>query len=273
MDDHQFARLLDVINGSWKGYRKVRKGVKKRVARHMQEIGCRRMEDYLEKISVNKATRAECERRMTVAISRFFRDRQMWAVLETRVLPEILASGCGAVRVWFAGCAGGEEVYSFRMLWEMFSAGRNAMPALGITATDLNPENLTRAQAGIYLRGAMREVDDKLRNAWFDPLKGGRFAVAPVLKDGIDWRLGDLRRDDPPGNGFDLVFLRNNLLTYYTEPEMRAGFNRIVDTLAPGGFLVIGAKEDMPGFGLMRLARFDRCVYRNPSKTHDMRAT
>ena len=262
MDDHQFARLLDVVNGSWKGYRKVRKGVKKRVARHMQEIGCRRMDDYLEKISGNKAVRAECERLMTVSISRFFRDRQMWEALESRVLPEILKSGGGAVRVWFAGCAGGEEVYSFRILWGMFSAGRDAMPALRMTATDLNPENLSRAQAGIYPRGAMREVDEKLRDAWFEMLKGGRFAVAPVLKDGIDWRVGDLRRDDPPGTGFDLVFLRNNLLTYYSEPEMRAGFDRVVDALSPGGFLVIGAKEVMPGFGLMRLARYDRCVYR-----------
>ena len=41
MQDSAFLKLLDYLGLSWSGYRKVRRGVKKRVARHMGQCGCR----------------------------------------------------------------------------------------------------------------------------------------------------------------------------------------------------------------------------------------
>jgi chemotaxis protein methyltransferase CheR len=43
MDDSQFRRVLDFFGLSWKGYRRVRKGVKKRLARYMQDHALRGM--------------------------------------------------------------------------------------------------------------------------------------------------------------------------------------------------------------------------------------
>ena len=40
MDPREFALLLDRFALSAEGYRKVRKGVQKRIARHMQQLGC-----------------------------------------------------------------------------------------------------------------------------------------------------------------------------------------------------------------------------------------
>lgn len=262
MDDAWFAQLLEFMGGSWKGFRKVRKGVKKRVARHMQSLGCRSMDDYLERITSDPAARAECERLMTVSISRFFRDLRLWEIIETRVLPEILQKTGERVRVWFAGCAGGEEVYSFKIVWERLAAAQAPLPALVLIATDLNPENLERARQGIYPKGALRELDTDTRELWFEPAGKDRFAVKPHLKEGIVWQKKDLLHDDPPGSAFDIVFLRNNLLTYYTEAVMQEAFHCVVDAVAPDGFLVIGAKEEMPEEGVSRLARFDRYVYR-----------
>lgn len=47
MEDDQFRILLEYLQYSWTGYRKVRKGVKKRIQRHMQQMGCRNVMDYL----------------------------------------------------------------------------------------------------------------------------------------------------------------------------------------------------------------------------------
>jgi chemotaxis protein methyltransferase CheR len=171
LDDHQFALLLRHMKYSWQGFRKVRKGVKKRVARHMQEIGCRDMDAYLQRISVDKAVRAECERVMTVSISRFFRDRRMWEILETRILPDLVTRDGASVSVWFAGCAGGEEVYSFRILWDNFTAGYKPAPQLRLIATDRNPANLERAKIGCYPGGSLREVDETLKAKWFSRKK------------------------------------------------------------------------------------------------------
>lgn len=261
MDDYQFARLLDFFNYSWKGYRKVRKGVKKRVSRHMQEMGCRNMDDYLERIKTDNAVRTESKRRMTVPISRFFRDRLMWQLLEEQIVPEITRQGRFQIRIWFAGCAGGEEVYSFKILWEEFQAGNDAVPRLLVIATDINPLYLERAQKGIYPPGTLREVDEARRKCCFERYRKEHYAVKPFLKEGIDWRVHDFLIDDPPANNFDIVFLRNNLLTYYPEEVSQTPLERIVDALSPSGFLVIGAKEEMPVHGRQRLSCFNRYVF------------
>lgn len=267
LNDHQFARLLEFMNYSWSGYRKVRKGVKKRLARHMQELGCRNIDDYLERLKADLAEQKECERRMTVSISRFFRDRRLWQIIGKRVLPEIINQGHDPVKVWVAGCACGEEVYSLRILWEEWIAGCEAPPALAVIATDLNPQYLERAKRGIYSRGSLREVDEERRVKWFDHVKKEHYAVKPLLKQSVEWRQHDLLSADPPGTHFDLVFLRNNLLTYYPEEMIRAPLDRIISALSPWGFLLIGAKEKMPHCTRTRLSPYERCIYRAAIKT------
>lgn len=44
-----------------------------------------------------------------------------------------------------------------------------------------------------------------------------------------------------------MILLRNNLLTYYQDPEQRDAFARIVSCLTTGGILVTGAREHLPG--------------------------
>jgi len=91
MDNQQFCQLLRHLGLSWTGYRKVRKGVKKRIARHMQDLGCRNVSAYLVELDRRNDARLDCERLMTVSISRFFRDRKLWETLQKNILP-VLAS-------------------------------------------------------------------------------------------------------------------------------------------------------------------------------------
>ena len=53
---------------------------------------------------------------------------------------------------------------------------------------------------------------------------------------------GDEARD------FHIVFLRNNLLTYFRKEIIEAALPAIADSLVPGGILAIGWKERLPGF-------------------------
>ena len=260
MEDRQFARLLAFFGYSWNGYRRVRRGVKKRAARHMSDLGCRNMDEYLEKLEGDPDILAECRRRLTVSISRFFRDPVLWEILEKRVMPEI--AGREWARVWFAGCAAGEEVYSFRILWEEFTAGNKPSPRLSLTATDLVPEHLERAQKSLYPGGALRDVDNDRLEKWFYRLKKDLYALKPSLKRGIDFRVHDLVADDPPEKELDIVFLRNNLLTYCSEELFGEPLIRIIEALRPDAFLVIGAKEIMPESAVERVTRYDGCVYR-----------
>ena len=246
MDDQQFRQLLNYFSLSWDGYRKVRKGVKKRICRHMHAFRCRTVEAYFSVLDRNSNARQQCQRLMTVSTSRFFRDETLWQTLENEVLPTIIEKNRRELKVWSAGCACGQEVYSLKILWRALSLRFQGLPALEIWATDMNPVYLHKARTGIYSRSSLKDVPEAFRSLCFVPrAKERTYAVAEVLKKGIDWRCHNLLFD-LPGKKFQLVFLRNNLLTYYDDELRRKVFYRVLKCLDEGGFLVIGAHEKLP---------------------------
>ncbi len=246
MDDRCFRNILEVFNLSWKGYRKVRKGVKKRLTRHMQRLGIKDFESYIKLIKESPKIRKECEILLTVSISRFFRDKKLWEVLETKVLPDIIKKNQDILRVWSAGCARGEEVYTFKITWDRTLKNRAARAQLELLATDINPWYLEMAKEGKYGPSSLKEVPQEILDTYFEPSEpAGFFRVKDYLKSEIEWMEHNIL-NDPPYRPFHLVFLRNNLLTYYKYPLAEETFMKILRALAPGGYLVKGAHEKVP---------------------------
>jgi chemotaxis methyl-accepting protein methylase len=246
MHDDQFRQLLDWFGFSWSGYRKVRQGVKKRISRHMQELKCANINTYLDLLNKNAELRQECQKRMTVSISRFFRDRQLWHDLADDVLPRMIESEKKALRVWSAGCARGEEVYSFKIVWDRLKKQYPLLPEIEIVATDIHPDYIDKARAGVYTKSSMEAVTEDVRDHYFDIGKSGnRFDIKTAFKRGIEWRVQDIF-SDPPGSAFDMIFLRNNLLTYYTAHLKKEGLKRVISALAPEGWLIVGSHEKLP---------------------------
>ena len=135
MDPRDLAVLLDRFALSADGYRKVRKGVQKRIVRHMQGLGCPSMKAYLERLDNDGDARREARRLIDDSISRFFRDEPLWRLLEKEILPSLVAEHPAGLRVWSAGCAMGQEVYSLRILWALLSDRSPAMPPLDLMAS------------------------------------------------------------------------------------------------------------------------------------------
>jgi chemotaxis protein methyltransferase CheR len=246
MDDDQFRKLLAYLDYSWEGYRKVRKGVKKRVSRHMQQLNCRDVTAYLRILDRQPTKRQECELLMTVSISRFFRDRRLWEMLESRWLPEIIASNPLKVRVWSAGCGCGQEPYSFKIVWEHLKKHFGSLPSLEITATDRHPGYLEYALNGVYNFSSLKKVAVEDRNAFFESRKGAKqFAVRQELKSDINWEIHHLL-NDPPDSDFNIIFLRNNVLTYCLQEIQKKALSGIINCLLPGGLFIIGCHERLP---------------------------
>ncbi|MFX0198572.1 MAG: CheR family methyltransferase [Candidatus Hodarchaeota archaeon] len=246
MNDQQFRQLLNSLGLSWEGYRKVRKGVKKRISRHMQHVGYRTIDEYCMALDASQELRKESELLMTVSISRFFRDHRLWEVIEMQVLPAIIQETRGDIKVWSAGCGCGEEVYSLKIVWDKLQRSFEGVPRLTILATDMNPVYLDRARAGVYSRSSLKEIPEEVKSTYFElPSKGHLYTVSPCLKEGVVWKVHNLS-SDPPGTDFQLIFLRNNLLTYYEDALKVPAFLKVIHSLTPGGFLVIGAHEKLP---------------------------
>jgi chemotaxis protein methyltransferase CheR len=182
---------------------------------------------------------------MTVSISRFFRDRKLWQIMQGELLPLLMQNTSQVINVWSAGCASGEEIYSFKILWEGLRESYPDISDTYILATDMRAEYLERAKAAVYPRSSMREVPEVIRSTYFETIARGRYALRSWVKDGIVWQVHNLL-SNPPGIAFDLIFLRNSLLTYYVDEFKIPAIKRIVNSLASGGFLIIGIHERMP---------------------------
>lgn len=222
--DADFQRVLQAFGLLWHGYRKVRKGAKRRLCALMQARGVASVSDLLERCLWDGALSEDVRRALAVSISRFFRDQKLWYVLETHVLPGILSWSGNTVRIWSAGCARGEEVYSLKMLWHERAA--LGVAKLELWATDFHCGFLEAAQRGVYQRSSLKEVSAECQAAWFHERGADRVAVCDGLKEGILWRCHDVSVDAPPARGFHLLFLRNNLLTYYAPPVQAESFCR-----------------------------------------------
>ncbi len=266
MDDRQFQQLLVELGYSYAGYRRIRKGVKKRIRRHMRALDCSDIEAYLDRLNAVRPVREACIRRMAVPISRFMRDRAFWAALKTEWLPELHRSFGSRLKAWSAGCACGEEAYSLAMTVFEHRADLSGDTdfSMEILATDLNPVCLAKARAGIYSASSLREVSDELIDRYFKALRRRRrYCIRPDLGGLITWRRGRIEAA-LPNRGFHLVLMRNNVLTYFEAPARKQVLAHVLTGLLPGGMLVIGERETLPAgrHGLANVSRSLPYVYR-----------
>ena len=245
MEDTQFRQILNRFGFSWAGYRRVRKGIKKRLVRHMQLLHCRNIEEYIEAIEKDRKKRLQFERRMAVSISRFFRDRGLWEIMQERMLPLLASKARHVIKIWFAGCASGEEVYSFKILWEGLRKSYHCISDICALATDMSPVFIERAKTAVYSYSSMKEVPREFLSTYFEKFTGEKYALKSEMRDGVVWQVHHLL-SDPPGTAFDLIFLRNNLLTYYRDEVKIPAIIKVVSSLVPGGFLIIGSHERVP---------------------------
>ena len=242
INDSDFRLLLDHYHRSWRGYRKVRKGPMKRISAHMKSLGCSSIENYLDVLDQNPAEQQKLHLFLRITISRFFRDRQLWASLADSVFP-FLCEHYDALKIWCAGCSCGEEVYSLKILHQLHWATRCS---LEILATDANDACLERARKGIYQKSSVREVEPSVLSTCFHPAaQPNEFAINQHFKQGIIWQRHDFFSGVPDGS-FHMVFLRNNLLTYHSPGVQSMVLDKILQSLLPGGFLVIGTHETLP---------------------------
>ncbi|MGO9136381.1 MAG: CheR family methyltransferase [Syntrophales bacterium] len=246
MDDDSFRQLLDRLGLSWQGYAKVRKSVKKRIRRHMQELGILTMDEYLQVLTYPNILK-DVEMLMSVSISRFFRDQNLWHSLKEEIIPGITSGRSEEIHAWSAGCALGQEPYSLAIKWDMLKRRYSHMPEFQIRATDINPDYLHKARGGVYRRSSLRGLSDEIKSVYFRACDDRKdYCVADHLKKYIVWEVHDLMREPPPAGAFQIIFLRNSIFTYYRKESTPSVFMNVLDRLDGGGFFIIGSHEKLP---------------------------
>ncbi len=191
---------------------------------------------------------------LTIHVSRFFRDPLLFARLEREVLPGILdhksLASTPSVRVWSAGCATGEELYSVAILLHRLIAAQPMLLETHLFGTDIAAEGLDTARRGWYPRERFSETRLGLLDAHFTPAHSG-YQVNDDIRRRVHFSMDDLTSArlaapaDSIFGGFDLILCRNVML-YFTPELQERVVAKLHGALAPGGLLVLGEVEPLP---------------------------
>ncbi|KAF0215179.1 MAG: chemotaxis protein methyltransferase [Geobacteraceae bacterium] len=239
----QEAALLEGL--AWRKYR--RRSARRRVEHRLMELGLDGFDAYLELLRSDPKETSGLADLMRVTVSRFFREREQWRILADKVLPELIAENIGVdvIRAWSAGCCGGEEPYTLAIVWLESIAPFHPGSAIEILASDIDEASLERACAASYDMGSLREVPpDTL--AHYLTREKGHWSLAGEVKGLVRLERRNVMSDPLPA-GMDLVLCRYLAFTYYRGERLHAATVRLWETLRPGGILMVGKKERLPG--------------------------
>jgi chemotaxis protein methyltransferase CheR len=184
-----------------------------------------------------------------ISISRFYRDQGVFRQLETEILPQLaglmLAGGKeGELRLWSAGCAGGEEPYTVAIIWHERLAKRFPTLRLRIVATDIDSQAIQRAKRGCYRASSLKQLPREWRSRAF-VTKGEELCIKEAYRGALAFAVQDIRECAPEGV-FHLILCRNLVFTYFDETLQREAVERLKASLVPGGALIIGNLESLP---------------------------
>lgn len=239
---------LPKLEMRWPGFRKVRRQVCKRIDGRTRELGLAGTDVYKAYLDDHPGEWGRLDAMCRITISRFYRDRGVFERLEellAGIAKESLERGEELLNCWSAGCASGEEAYTLLLIWELRLKARFPGLDLRITATDSDLNMLRRGEEGCYKPGSMKDLPIELIEAGFDR-SGGQLCIKDRFKKKVTFLNQDIREAMPDGP-FRIILCRNLMFTYFNESLQRKALERLAERLIPGGLLVTGIHETLPG--------------------------
>ncbi len=228
--------------------------LQRRLAVRMAQVGVLSIDAYWERLI---SVLAEPDRLIDVFgvnVSHFFRDPLVFEMLAQRQLPELIdrkiATGSRDIRVWSAGCGGGEEAYSLAiLLHEAFKKQQCPLHSY-VFASDINGQSLQQAAQACYPREQFKETRLGILDEYFTPSANG-YTARQFLREMVQFCCDDLTSPtcmapaESIYGSFDLILCRNVLIYFDTQLQERV-FEKLYHSLAPGGILILGQAEILP---------------------------
>lgn len=202
--------------------------------------------------------------RLTVNEAHFFRHEQQFPALVSHV--RRCLADAERVKICSIGCAHGEEPYSIGIaLAEELSAPD--LDRVVIEASDLSPEAIELAAAGVFTSWSGRGLSAARRRRHFRALPQGRIEIAASLRRRIQF-LSEAAREHvralSPGS-VQAIFFRN-VAIYLESPMLEELYSAFATALAPDGLLFTGPADPAPSRTLLPLADAEASVYRRPPR-------
>ncbi|MFC4210238.1 chemotaxis protein CheB [Pedobacter lithocola] len=198
-----------------------------------------------------------------ISVTAFFRDPLAFEYLEEHVVPRMLERLLPReeLKIWVAGCATGEEVYSIAILICEQLVDAYTDVVVKIFATDIDNKVLVHASKGLYSQEVIKNVSAERLDKYFIA-DGDSYRVKPVLRKLAIFAQHDLVKN-PPYCNMHMISCRN-LLIYMAPVLQKKIFGMMLFGLKQDGYLFLGLSENpMPIIKNLETVSKVYKIYRN----------
>lgn len=246
VQDIEVALLLDAVQRRYghdfRNYSRV--SIKRRLQSLLSKTGYETISEMISPLLRDESFFETVMYALSVTVTEMFRDPEFFKTLREQVIPYLKTYPF--VKIWHAGCATGEEVYSLAILLKE----EGFYDRTTIFATDFNDIALSKAREGIYPLEKMKEYTANYQRS------GGTGSFAQYYRAGYDAAILDpaLRRNIAFANHnlvTDGVFsemhmiICRNVLIYFNKTLQNQVLKLFFDSLVHGGILALGSKETL----------------------------
>jgi two-component system CheB/CheR fusion protein len=187
-------------------------------------------------------------RELLIRVTSFFRDPEAFALLQKKILPDILEKkpDTYTIRVWVPGCGTGEEAYSIAILLRECMQEANMDFKVQIFGTDIDEESIAQARTGFYPDNISLDVSSQRLKRFFVKEQTG-YRIRNEIREWMVFAIQNVI-SDAPFTKLDLVSCRNLLI--YLDSELQGKLIPMFHySLRPNGLLFLGSSETVGTFG------------------------
>jgi chemotaxis protein methyltransferase CheR len=246
IENLELELFLDTIHRRY-GYdfrHYTRASVRRRVRYILGRSGCQHISDLIPLFLHDEQFASKAIDEFSITVTEMFRDPDFYRVVRQTVVPYL--GTFPFIKIWVAGCASGEEVYSLAILLQE----EGLYNRVKIFATDFNSMALKKASDGIYplkdvqqytanyqKSGGVRSFSDYYHAEYNSAI------MDQSLKSNIIFSNHNLVTQGPFSE-VQVIFCRN-VLIYFDRSLQNWVLNTFADSLSRSGFLCLGTKETL----------------------------
>ena len=244
VEDVELRLLMEAIlvkyHYDFRGYS--RASLKRRLRQAKEHFHCRSFSQLQDRVLHDAGVFPQLLNYLTVQVSELFRDPDYFRAIRERVVPYLRTYP--SLKVWVAGCSAGEEIYSLAILFREEGLEDRTL----FYGTDINPEALRKAEAGVYELDRLPQFTENHRRS------GGKSSLSDYYTAAYGHAVFDrtLRRRTVFSDhslAADQVFAEvqfvscRNVLIYFDRELQDRAVGLFHDSLSRRGFLGLGSKE------------------------------
>jgi len=217
-----------------------------RLRKRMNQLSIHCYDQYLLLTKASDSEKNALINLVTTNETYFYRTPRVWDFFTKRYL----TTQKNPINIWSAASSTGEEAYTLGIMCEQYKS-QNTSFDYKILGTDISSDVINICNSGLYNGRSIKRFYDENTALFNQYMKGDNesgYSVTPNIKKNITFKTHNIFSDLPSKTTFDIIFLRNVLIYFNKEDQVKL-LNHIKQYLHPNGFIVIGESESIVRLG------------------------